>query len=99
MPIYEYECTSCHHQFEVLQKISDVPEKKCPQCSKNTATRLVSAAGFQLKGTGWYATDFKNKPKKETKADTPASSESAASEKKPAESKTTASETKKGESN
>lgn len=61
MPIYEYECTSCHHHFDVLQKISDDPEKKCPSCHQETAIKLVSAAGFQLKGTGWYATDFKNK--------------------------------------
>lgn len=61
MPIYEYQCTSCHHHFDLMQKISDPPETKCPECSKNTVIKLVSAAGFQLKGTGWYATDFKNK--------------------------------------
>ena len=61
MPIYEYECASCHHHFDVLQKISDDPEKQCPSCHQETAIKLVSAAGFQLKGTGWYATDFKNK--------------------------------------
>lgn len=61
MPIYEYQCTDCHHTFDMLQKINDEPIKKCPQCTKNTVTRLVSAAGFQLKGSGWYATDFKNK--------------------------------------
>lgn len=61
MPIYEYQCTSCHHHFDLMQKISDPPETVCPECSKNTAIKLVSAAGFQLKGTGWYATDFKNK--------------------------------------
>ncbi len=63
MPIYEYECTDCHHTFDVLQKLNDEPEKNCPKCFKNTAIRLVSAAGFQLKGSGWYATDFKNKGK------------------------------------
>ncbi|WP_019217047.1 FmdB family zinc ribbon protein [Legionella tunisiensis] len=67
MPIYEYECTSCHHQFDLMQKISDTPAKQCPRCLENTAVRLVSAAGFQLKGTGWYATDFKNKGKQENK--------------------------------
>lgn len=61
MPIYEYQCTSCHHLFDLIQKINDQPEKTCPKCSKNTAIKLISAAGFQLKGTGWYATDFKNK--------------------------------------
>lgn len=60
MPIYEYQCSSCHHTFDLIQKMSDEPVKICPECSKETAVRLVSAAGFQLKGTGWYATDFKN---------------------------------------
>lgn len=63
MPIYEYQCSSCHHAFDVIQKVSDEPVKLCPQCSKETAVKLVSAAGFQLKGTGWYATDFKTKNK------------------------------------
>lgn len=66
MPIYEYQCTSCHHQFDLIQKVSDEPITECPSCHKNTATKLVSAAGFQLKGTGWYVTDFKNKPKNPT---------------------------------
>lgn len=61
MPIYEYQCSSCQHKFDCIQKINDEPIKTCPQCSEDTAVRLVSAAGFQLKGTGWYATDFKNK--------------------------------------
>ena len=61
MPIYEYECDNCHHQFDLMQKINEKPEKQCPKCLMNTAKRLVSAAGFQLKGTGWYVTDFKDK--------------------------------------
>ncbi|STX28924.1 Type I antifreeze protein [Legionella beliardensis] len=61
MPIYEYECANCHHKFDLMQKIHDAPATQCPQCFKDTAVRLISAAGFQLKGTGWYATDFKNK--------------------------------------
>ena len=69
MPIYEYTCTSCHHHFDILQKISETPVSQCPSCMQNTAIRLISPAGFQLKGSGWYATDFKNKdkpaPKKE----------------------------------
>ncbi len=64
MPIYEYECTHCHHAFEHMQKISDAAVTHCEQCGLETATRLVSAAGFQLKGTGWYVTDFKDKPQK-----------------------------------
>lgn len=61
MPIYEYQCKSCHHHFDLMQKINDEPVKQCPKCFENALIKLVSAAGFQLKGTGWYATDFKNK--------------------------------------
>jgi putative FmdB family regulatory protein len=65
MPIYEYRCTSCGHKKEVLQKLSDAPLTECPACGKSTLGKLVSAAGFHLKGSGWYATDFKggSKPK------------------------------------
>lgn len=66
MPIYEYQCTSCHHQFECIQKMGADPLIACPHCSKDTAQRLISAAGFQLKGNGWYATDFKDKKKPST---------------------------------
>lgn len=79
MPIYEYQCTSCHHHFDLMQKYSDEPAKQCPKCFENTVIKLVSAAGFQLKGTGWYATDFKNKGTTSsestvTKSDAPAKS-------------------------
>lgn len=60
MPIYEYRCNSCGFQKEHLQKISAEPLTVCPSCSQATYTKLLSAAGFQLKGSGWYATDFKN---------------------------------------
>ena len=66
MPIYEYECRLCHHSFEELQKIADAPITICPKCHEQGASRLISAAGFQLKGTGWYATDFKDKGTKKT---------------------------------
>jgi len=59
MPIYEYRCDSCGHQQEFLRKVSDAPLTTCPQCAKPSFTKLLSAAGFQLKGSGWYATDFK----------------------------------------
>ena len=59
MPIYEYKCTNCGHKKEVLQKMSDAPLTECPACGKATLSKLISAAGFQLKGSGWYATDFK----------------------------------------
>ncbi len=68
MPIYEYRCSDCGYQHEYLQRMSDAPLTDCPECGKRTLNKLVSAAGFQLKGGGWYATDFKNngaKPKKE----------------------------------
>ena len=60
MPIYEYRCEECGHQEEHLQKVSDKPLSKCPVCGKKAYKKLLSAAGFQLKGSGWYATDFKN---------------------------------------
>ena len=63
MPIYEYRCTSCGHEKEVLQKLSEPPLTECPACGKSTLRKLVSAAGFHLKGSGWYATDFKSVPK------------------------------------
>lgn len=64
MPIYEYRCQACAHQLEALQKLSDDPLKDCPQCGKQELTKLVSAAGFRLKGGGWYETDFKKAGKK-----------------------------------
>jgi putative FmdB family regulatory protein len=64
MPIYEYRCGACGFQKEFMQRMSDALLTDCPQCGKSTLTKLVSAAGFQLKGTGWYATDFKNSASK-----------------------------------
>ncbi len=61
MPIYEYRCASCGHQQEFLQKVSDAPVTVCTACGKATFEKMLTAAGFQLKGSGWYATDFKNK--------------------------------------
>ena len=60
MPFYEYECTACNHQVEVLQKISDAPLRQCPDCGKSALKRLISAPVFRLKGAGWYETDFKS---------------------------------------
>src|SRR5690242_3866888 len=59
MPIYEYRCNVCGHQEEHLQKVSEAPLTVCPACGKPEYRKQLSAAGFQLKGTGWYATDFK----------------------------------------
>lgn len=66
MPIYEYQCSSCKHQFTLLQKMDDLPIQPCPQCSHD-AQRWVSAPAFHLKGTGWYATDFSGKAKESGK--------------------------------
>jgi putative FmdB family regulatory protein len=73
MPIYEYRCSSCGHKLESLQKLADAPLVTCPSCGKQTLTKLLSAAGFQLKGSGWYATDFKGSGGKpaDKAADTP----------------------------
>lgn len=67
MPIYEYECESCGHRLEAIQKMSDPVLTDCPTCGKSALKKLVSAAGFQLKGSGWYATDFKGGGQKQEK--------------------------------
>ena len=59
MPIYEYRCETCGEQIEKLQRINDDPFRDCPACGRSSLRRLVSAAGFRLKGSGWYETDFK----------------------------------------
>ena len=64
MPFYEYRCDDCGHQMEAMQKMSDAPLTDCPACGKPALVKLISAAGFQLKGSGWYATDFKGGGKK-----------------------------------
>ena len=64
MPIYEYRCSSCGLQKDVMQKMSEAPLSVCPECGKETFSKQLSAAGFQLKGSGWYATDFKGGAKK-----------------------------------
>lgn len=72
MPIYEYRCDHCGFQKEFLQKLSDPLLTTCPECGQETFSKLLSAAGFQLKGTGWYATDFKgSSAKAEPKVDAP----------------------------
>ena len=84
MPIYEYACSACGHQMEALQKISDAPLVKCPECGEDTLSKQISKVAFQLKGTGWYETDFKDKKKpadkdaskSETKSDTKTESKS-----------------------
>ncbi len=93
MPIYEYRCADCGFQEEHLQKVSDPPLAVCPKCGKASFRKMLSAAGFQLKGSGWYATDFRNtgaktdkktEAKPEAKAD--AKTEPAKEAKTPAKS-------------
>jgi len=69
MPIYEYRCDSCGSQKEHLQKMSDPQLTICPECGQESYSKLMSAAGFQLKGNGWYATDFKGGAKAAPKAE------------------------------
>ena len=69
MPIYEYRCDACGHQEEHLQKVSEPLIAVCPSCQKDAYRKLLSAAGFQLKGSGWYATDFKGGSKAAPKKD------------------------------
>jgi putative FmdB family regulatory protein len=97
MPIYEYQCTECGYQTEVLQKISDDPLQDCPRCGKPTMKKMVTAAAFRLKGGGWYETDFKSGQKKNVhdstdtaKTDSKSSAKAAAdAASKPASASTT----------
>ena len=98
MPIYEYKCAACGHQEEHLQKVSEKPLQKCPACGKKKYQKQLSAAGFQLKGSGWYATDFKGGGKKEekkaeTKPEAKTESKTESKSEKKADSKPAASAT------
>ncbi|MGL6350493.1 MAG: FmdB family zinc ribbon protein [Aeromonas sp.] len=99
MPIYAYKCSTCGHTKDVLQKISDAPLATCPACGAETFSKQVTAAGFQLKGSGWYVSDFRSggdgansgvgKPAAESKpegktADTPSGGASASPASAPA---------------
>ena len=66
MPIYEYQCQTCGNLCEEMQKVSDEPLKTCPQCGKDSLKKIVSSTSFQLKGSGYYATDYKKSPAKES---------------------------------
>ena len=89
MPIYEYRCDSCGHQQEFLRKVSDAPLTTCPKCAKPSFSKMLSAAGFQLKGSGWYATDFKgsgSKPAAKSGEESKPAGETKSEEKKAAPS-------------
>jgi putative FmdB family regulatory protein len=93
MPIYEYRCNACGHQEEFLQKVSDPVLSQCPACGKPAFQKQLSAAGFQLKGSGWYATDFKNKKPAEKKTETKAETKTEAKSESKSETKTASSAT------
>jgi len=97
MPIYAYKCDSCGFAKDVLQKISDAPLTQCPSCGAPRFTKQLTAAGFQLKGSGWYATDFKggNTAAPATSDDKPAA---ASGDSKPDAKPATGGETKKPDS-
>lgn len=80
MPIYAYKCESCGFAKDVLQKMSDAPLEVCPSCSQSAFKKQLTAAGFQLKGTGWYATDFKGGAAASAPATAPSDSTSPAAE-------------------
>ena len=88
MPIYEYICTECEHEFEALQKMSDAALSDCPDCEKAALKKKISAPGFRLSGSGWYETDFKSgKQKNLTKTedkDSSKKSETKANKESPA---------------
>mgnify|MGYP001827308933 CR=1 FL=1 len=83
VPIYEYACSACGHTLEKLQKMSDAPLTECPECGKQTLAKQVSAAGFRLKGGGWYETDFKSNKKKNIAGDDKKSTSGKSSSSKP----------------
>jgi putative FmdB family regulatory protein len=92
MPIYAYKCGSCGHAKDVLQKISDAPLTTCPACGAESFSKQLTAAGFQLKGSGWYVTDFRNNGGSSAKSADAKSgdakpAESTSSDSKPADSK------------
>lgn len=94
MPIYEYKCSACGHQEDHLQKLSERPLTKCPACGKKKYAKQLTAAGFQLKGSGWYASDFKG-GKTETKTEAKAETKTEARAETKAEAKSeTKNETK-----
>ncbi len=76
MPIYEYQCQSCSHELEAIQKLSEAPLVDCPACTQPTLKKKISAAGFRLKGGGWYETDFKSGNKKNLAGDSSTSGSS-----------------------
>jgi len=94
MPIYEYRCSECGQDHEVLQKVSESPLTECPACGKPALQKQLSAAGFHLKGSGWYATDFKGSGKKPVEKKADAKTEAKTEVKTETKSETKSAETK-----
>jgi putative FmdB family regulatory protein len=88
MPIYEYQCSICGHQLEELQSMTDQPLMECPTCHQPGLNKLISAAGFQLKGTGWYKTDYSAKGKAKPAQETESNTNGGGTEKKTTEANT-----------
>ncbi|MET0068845.1 MAG: zinc ribbon domain-containing protein [Candidatus Thiodiazotropha sp.] len=82
MPIYEYRCEACDHELEAIQKMSDPALSECPECKQDTLKKIISAAAFRLKGSGWYETDFKHGGKKNIHDSGASEGKSASTEKK-----------------
>ena len=80
MPTYDYKCTSCNHTFEVFQRMSDEPIKNCPKCNGVVKRLIGMGAGAIFKGSGFYQTDYKNKPANKSKKDKPPATKPAAAE-------------------
>ncbi|MBX7223437.1 MAG: zinc ribbon domain-containing protein [Blastocatellia bacterium] len=95
MPIYEYECTNCGNQLEIIQKMSDAPLTDCPKCHRPTLEKLLSQSSFALKGDGWYISDYARKSgsASSTGAETSGSSASSSASEKTTDSSTTADST------
>ena len=98
MPIYEYQCKNCDHTLETIQKISEKPLRKCPECGKSALEKLISATAFRLKGDGWYETDFKSGNKRNVAGDKESKSSSSDSGDS-GQGKTKQSDAKGGDSN
>ena len=98
MPIYEYRCDACGQKLEALQKLSDSPLTDCPACGKPRLSKLLTAAGFQLKGSGWYATDFKSSGSKPEAAKGNGDAKATAGDASPASKSESKSESKSADS-
>jgi putative FmdB family regulatory protein len=95
MPIYEYVCSDCGHEFERLQKMSAAPLRDCPACEKQCLKKKISAPGFRLSGSGWYETDFKSDKQKNLSKGDSADKDTTSKSDKPADGKTAKSSTSK----